>query len=145
MAGGGKANLWPGSGMFRSRAKWIVAAEQVETNRRYLRCCGRIDPRWIEPLAEHLIKRTYSDLHWERKSALAVALERLTLFGLVIVPGRLRCVMGRFDADASRQLLIEHSLVEGDPATEASVLEAQRGAAGRSQTTFRPSCGDATS
>ena len=44
VAGGGKANLWPGSGMFRSKAKWIVAAEQVETTRRYLRCCGRIDP-----------------------------------------------------------------------------------------------------
>ena len=65
VAGGGKANLWPGSGMFHSKTKWIVAAEQVETTRRYLRCCGRIDPRWIEPLAAHLIKRTYSELHWE--------------------------------------------------------------------------------
>ena len=113
MAGGGKANLWPGSGMFRSKAKWIVAAEQVETTRRYLRCCGRIDPRWIEPLAGHLIKRTYSDLHWESKWASAVALERLTLFGLVIVAGR-PVRYGPIDADASRQLLIEHGLVEGD-------------------------------
>ena len=47
---GGKAEPWPGSGMFHSKTKWIVAAEQVETTRRYLRCCGRIDPRWIEPL-----------------------------------------------------------------------------------------------
>ena len=113
VAGGGKANLWPGSGMFRSKAKWIVAAEQVETTRRYLRCCGRIDPRWIEPLAGHLIKRTYSDLHWESKWASAVALERLTLFGLVIVAGR-PVRYGPIDADASRQLLIEHGLVEGD-------------------------------
>ena len=104
VAGGGKANLWPGSGMFHSKAKWIVAAEQVETTRRYLRCCGRIDPRWIEPLAGHLIKRTYSDLHWESKWASAAALERLTLFGLVIVAGR-PVRYGPIDADASRQLL----------------------------------------
>ena len=90
-----------------------MAAEQVETTRRYLRCCGRIDPRWIEPLAEHLIKRTYSDLHWDGKWASAVALERLTLFGLVIVAGR-PVRYGPIDADASRQLLIEHGLVEGD-------------------------------
>ena len=88
VAGGGKANLWPGSGMFKIKAKWLVAAEQVETTRRYLRCCGRIDPRWIEPLAGHLTKRTYSDLRWEGKWASAVALERLSLFGLVIVAGR---------------------------------------------------------
>src|SRR5208337_2426814 len=121
VAGGGKANLWPGSGMFRSKAKWIVAAEQVETTRRYLRCCGRIDPRWIEPLAEHLIKRTYSDLHWESKWASAVALERLTLFGLVIVAGR-PMRYGPIDADASRQLLIEHGLVQGDIEPKPAVL-----------------------
>ena len=121
VAGGGKANLWPGSGMFHSKAKWIVAAEQVETTRRYLRCCGRIDPRWIEPLAGHLIKRTYSDLHWQGNWASAVALERLTLFGLVIVAGR-PVRYGPIDADASRQLLIEHGLVEGDIEPKPAVL-----------------------
>ena len=121
VAGGGKANLWPGSGMFRSKTKWIVAAEQVETTRRYLRCCGRINPRWIEPLAEHLIKRTYSDLHWESKWASAVALERLTLFGLVIVAGR-PVRYGPIDADASRQLLIEHGLIEGDLEPKPALL-----------------------
>ena len=98
-----------------------MAAEQVETTRRYLRCCGRIDPRWIEPLAGHLIKRTYSDLHWEGKWASAVALERLTLFGLVIVAGR-PVRYGPIDADASRQLLIEHGLVEGDMEPKPAVL-----------------------
>jgi ATP-dependent helicase HrpA len=121
VAGGGKANLWPGSGMFSGKTKWIVAAEQVETTRRYLRCCGRIDPRWIEPLAGHLIKRTYSDLHWDGKWASAVALERLTLFGLVIVAGR-PVRYGPIDADAARQLLIEHGLVEGDIEPKPAVL-----------------------
>jgi ATP-dependent helicase HrpA len=113
VSGGGKANLWPGSGIFQSKAKWIVAAEQVETTRRYLRCCGRIDPRWLEPLAGRLLKRSYSELHWESKWASAVALERLTLFGLVIVAGR-QVRYGPIDADAARQLLIEHGLVQGD-------------------------------
>jgi ATP-dependent helicase HrpA len=113
VAGGGKASVWPGSGMFRGNTKWVVAAEQVETTRRYLRCCARIDPRWIEPLAGHLLKRTYSDAHWESKWASASALERLTLFGLVIVAGR-PVRYGPIDADASRQLLIEHGLVQGD-------------------------------
>lgn len=113
IAGGGKAVLWPGSGLFRGSARWIVAAEQVETTRRYLRCCARIDPRWIEPLAGHLIKRTYSDVHWESKWASAAALERLTLFGLAVVAGR-PVRYGPIDPDASRQLLIEHGLVQGD-------------------------------
>ena len=63
--------------------------------------------------AQHLIKRTYNDLHWEGKWASAVALERLTLFGLVIVAGR-PVRYGPIDANASRQLLIEHGLVGGD-------------------------------
>ena len=113
VAGGGKVVLWPGSGLFRGTAKWVVAAEQVETTRRYLRCCARIDPRWIEPLAGHLIKRTYSDMHWESKWASAAALERLMLFGLVIVAGR-PVRYGLIDPDASRQLFIEHGLVQGD-------------------------------
>ena len=92
----------------------------METTRRFLR--WRADhPRWIEPLAEHLIKRTYSELHWESKWASAVALERLTLFGLVIVAGR-AVRYGPIDADASRQLLIEHGLVQGDIEPKPAVL-----------------------
>ncbi len=121
VAGGGKANLWPGSGMFHGKAEWIVAVEQVETTRRYLRCCARIDPRWIEPLAEHLIKRSYNDMHWESKWSSAAALERLTLFGLVIVARR-PVRYGPIDPEASRQLLIEHGLVQGDWQPKPAVL-----------------------
>src|SRR4029077_18838054 len=59
-AGGMKAYLWPGSGIIGKKPKWIVAAELVETTRRFLRTCARIDPAWIEPLAGHLIDRSYS-------------------------------------------------------------------------------------
>ena len=113
VAGGGKAILWPGSGVLRAKPKWIAAAEVIETTRRYLRTCARIDPRWIERLAGHLVNRTYSDLHWDPAWASAVALERVTLFGLTIVAGR-RVRYGPIDPAASRQLFIEHGLVEGD-------------------------------
>jgi ATP-dependent helicase HrpA len=112
-AGGGKCQLWPGSSLFQKKPKWIVAAEVVETTRRYLRVCARIDPRWIEPLAEHLVKRSYSELHWDAESGAALADERVALFGLTIVPRR-RVAYGRIDPATSRQLLIQHGLVEGD-------------------------------
>jgi ATP-dependent helicase HrpA len=112
VAGGGKAHLWPGSGVFKQKPKWIVAAEVVETTRRYLRTCGQIDPRWIERIAAHLIKRTYHGVHWAPAHASAMALEKITLFGLTIVPGR-RIAYGPIDPAMSRHLLIEQGLVEG--------------------------------
>jgi ATP-dependent helicase HrpA len=112
VAGGGKANLWPGSGIFKAKPKWVVAAELVETTRRYLRTCGRIDPRWIEPIAGHLVKRSYHGVHWAPAHASAMALERITLFGLTIVAGR-RIHYGPIDPTTSRHLLIEQGLVEG--------------------------------
>ncbi|MCC6126175.1 MAG: ATP-dependent RNA helicase HrpA [Pirellulales bacterium] len=112
VAGGGKGNLWPGSGVFQGRPKWIVAAEVVETTRRYLRCCAKIDPRWIEPLAGHLAKKTHRDPQWDPAAASAMAIERVTLFGLTIVPGR-RVRLGPIDPQTARELLIRHGLVEG--------------------------------
>ena len=112
MAGGGKAHVWPGSGVFQQKPKWLVAAEVVETTRRYLRTCGRIDPRWIERIAGHLVKRTYHGVHWAPAHASAMALERVTLFGLTIVAGR-RIHYGPIDPAMSRHLMIEQGLVEG--------------------------------
>jgi ATP-dependent helicase HrpA len=112
-AGGMKANVWPGSGVFVSRPKWIVAAELVETTKRYLRTVARIDPAWIEPLAEHLVTRTHSEPHWDRSAGSAMAFERVSLFGLTIVPRR-RVRLGRIDPATARRLLIQHGLVERD-------------------------------
>ncbi|NUQ66238.1 MAG: ATP-dependent RNA helicase HrpA [Pirellulales bacterium] len=113
VAGGGKAQLWPGSAVFKARPTWVVAAEVVETTRRYLRTCARIDPRWIESIAGHLIKRSYSDPHWQRATASAMAVERVTLFGLTVVPGR-KVRYGPIKPDVARALLIQNGLVEGD-------------------------------
>ena len=112
VAGGGKANIWPGSGVFEQKPKWLVAAEVVETTRRYLRVCGQIDPRWIESVAGHLVKRTYHGVHSAPAHASAMALEKITLFGLTIVAGR-RIHYGPIDPAASRHLMIEQGLVEG--------------------------------
>jgi ATP-dependent helicase HrpA len=112
-AGGLKAHLWPGSGVFAAKPKWIVAAELVETTKRYLRTVARIDPTWIEPLAEHLVTKTHSEPHWDRSAGSAMAFERVSLFGLTIVPRR-RVRLGRIDPETARRLLIQHGLVERD-------------------------------
>ncbi len=121
VAGGGKALLWPGSGIFGGRPKWVVAAELVETGRRYLRFCAKVQPRWIEPIAAHLVKRAYSDVHWDRAAASAVAMERVSLFGLTLVSGR-RVRYGPIDPAGSRELLIQHGLVDGELDTKADFL-----------------------
>lgn len=112
-AGDTRLHLWPGSALFSQRPKWITAAELVETSRRYCRVVARIDPKWIEPLAAHLVDRHYDEPHWDASSGSAMVWERVTLFGLPIVPRR-RVPLGPLDPATARQLLIQHGLVEGD-------------------------------
>jgi ATP-dependent helicase HrpA len=110
--------IFPGSGLARPKAgqgapDWIVAAELVETSRLWARDVARIEPEWIEPLAAHLVRRSYSEPHWERKRGSAVALEKVTLYGVPIVIDR-KVSYGRIDPAAARELFIRHALVEGD-------------------------------
>ena len=112
-AGGTKSYLWPGSGIFESKPKWTVAAEVIETTRRYLRTVARIEPKWLVPLADHLVKRTYGKPRWSRKQSTVTAHETITLFGLTIESKRLT-KYGKIDPDLSRHLFIQHALVEGD-------------------------------
>lgn len=112
-AGGTLFYLWPGSALFERKPKWIVAGEAIETSQRYLRTIGRIQPEWIEPPAEHLVKRTYTDPFWSRKSGTVLAYEKVTLFGLTIVAGRRR-PYAHTDPVAARHLFIQHALLEGD-------------------------------
>lgn len=110
--GGVKFNLWPGSGLFEKRPQWIIAAELVETSRRYGRTAARVSPTWIEPIADHIVKRTYSDPHWHVKSESVMAYERVNLFGLPVVQKR-RVRYGKNDQEVARQIFIQHGLVEG--------------------------------
>ena len=117
-AGGNKFWLWPGSGVFVSKPKWVTAAELVETSKRYIRTVAQIDPDWIEPLAGHLVTCSYSEPHWDRKSAAALALEKVSLFGLVIVPRR-RIRYGRIEPAMAREIFIRSALVADEYDTRA--------------------------
>ena len=111
-ARGGRFALWPGSGV-KGQPSWVMVAELVETSRLWGRTAARIDPRWVEPLAEHVLRRSYDDPRWEKKRASVVATERVTLYGLPIVAGR-AVPYGSIDPVLSRDLFIRRGLVEGD-------------------------------
>ena len=124
-AGGLQLLLWPGSGLRRSRPKWIVAAELVETSQRYARTVARIQPEWIEPLAPHLVRRSYSDPRWHRKRGAVMAWEKVTLMGMPIVVRR--AVRYRpIDPVASRQLFIQDALVQQQLETREPFFEQNR-------------------
>ncbi|MFF2653030.1 ATP-dependent RNA helicase HrpA [Streptomyces sp. NPDC058045] len=108
-----KFALFPGSALFRKPPRFVMSAELVETSRLWARVNARIEPEWIEPLAEHLLKRTYSEPHWEKDQAAVMAYEKVTLYGVPIVAQR-KVNYGRIDPETSRDLFIRHALVEGD-------------------------------
>ena len=112
-ARGVRFSVFPGSALFRNQPRWVVAAELVETSRLWARVNARIEPEWVEPLAEHLVKRTYSEPHWERRRGAVMASERVTLYGVPLVAGR-KVNYGRIDPELCRELFIRHALVEGD-------------------------------
>ncbi|MEJ3652343.1 ATP-dependent RNA helicase HrpA [Actinomycetes bacterium KLBMP 9759] len=124
-ARGAKFMIFPGSPLARKQPRWVMAAELVETSRLFARTVARIKPEWIEPLAGHLVKRTYSEPHWSRKRAAAVAVERVTLHGVPIVVDR-KVDFGRIDPEVSRELFIRHALVEGDWDTRHRFFHANR-------------------
>jgi ATP-dependent helicase HrpA len=117
-AGGQTFVLWPGSVLFKSKPKWIVAAELVETTRRYARVVAGIDPAAVEKLAVHLTKKTYTDPQWDRKSSSVMANEKVLLFGLPIVSQR-RVRFGPVNPKEARPIFIEHALVHHDFDTTA--------------------------
>ncbi|HEX3958921.1 MAG TPA: ATP-dependent RNA helicase HrpA [Trebonia sp.] len=112
-ARGTRFSIFPGSGLARRTPDWIVAAELVETSRLWGRMAAAIDPEWIEPLAQHLVRRSYSEPRWSRKRGAAVATEKVTLYGIPIVADR-TVAFSQVDPVTSRDLFIRHALVEGD-------------------------------
>ena len=110
-ARGIKYSVFPGSCLKKTRPKWIVAAELVETSKLYARCVAAIEPEWVEKLAPHLVSRQYFDPHWEKDSAQVMAAERVTLYGLPIV-NRRRVHFGRINPSAAREIFIREGLVK---------------------------------
>ncbi|MEU3773593.1 ATP-dependent RNA helicase HrpA [Streptomyces sp. NPDC032472] len=112
-ARGAKFAVFPGSALFKKQPKFVMSAELVETSRLWARVNAKVEPEWVEPLAQHLIKRTYSEPHWEKDQAAVMAYERVTLYGVPIVAQR-KVNYGRIDPEVSRELFIRNALVEGD-------------------------------
>ncbi|MFI6289463.1 ATP-dependent RNA helicase HrpA [Streptomyces sp. NPDC051018] len=112
-ARGAKFAVFPGSALFRKPPRLVMSAELVETSRLWARVNAKIEPEWIEPLAQHLLKRTYSEPHWEKDQAAVMAYEKVTLYGVPIVAQR-KVNYGRIDPETSRDLFIRNALVEGD-------------------------------
>lgn len=112
-ARGTRFAVFPGSALFKKRHPFVMAAELVETSRLWARSVARIEPEWAEEVAGDLVKRTYNEPHWSRRAGSVVAQEKVTLFGVTLVPDR-SVRFGRIDPELSRELFIRHALVEGD-------------------------------
>jgi ATP-dependent helicase HrpA len=112
-ARGAKFAIFPGSALFKKQPRWVMSAELVETSRLWGRVNARIEPEWAEKLAPHLVKHSYSEPHWEKKQGAVMAYEKVTLYGLPIVPRR-RVGYSRIDPALCRELFIRNALVEGD-------------------------------
>ncbi len=115
----------PGSALFKKPPRWVMAAELVETSRLWGRVAARIEPEWAESLGQHLVKRTYSEPHWEQPAGAVMALEKVTLYGVPIVASR-RVNYGRIDPPLSRELFIRHALVQGEWETHHQFFHANR-------------------
>ena len=112
-ARGARFAIFPDSALARKPPRWVMAAELVETSRLWARTVARIEPEWAEPLAGGLVRRSYSEPHWDSKRGAVLAAEKVSLYGLPIVPAR-QVNYGRIDPVAARELFIQHALVEGD-------------------------------
>ncbi|MFJ9039960.1 ATP-dependent RNA helicase HrpA [Streptomyces sp. NPDC102406] len=120
-----KFAIFPGSALFKKPPRFVMSAELVETSRLWARVNAKIEPEWVEPLAEHLLKRTYSEPHWEKDQAAVMAYEKVTLYGVPLVAQR-KINYGRIDPEVSRELFIRNALVEGDWRTHHKFFAANR-------------------
>ncbi|HHE9433787.1 TPA: ATP-dependent RNA helicase HrpA [Haemophilus influenzae] len=104
--------IFPNSVLFKKQPKWVMAAELVETSKLWGRMVAEIEPEWIEPLAEHLIKKSYSEPRWSKSRGAVIADEKVTLYGVPIVAVR-PVNYGAIDPTVSREIFIQSALVEG--------------------------------
>ena len=105
--------IFPNSVLFKKQPKWVMAAELVETSKLWGRMVAEIEPEWIEPLAEYLIKKSYSEPRWSKSRGAVIADEKVTLYGVPIVAAR-PVNYGAIEPTVSREIFIQSALVEGD-------------------------------
>jgi len=117
-ARGIKFFIWPGSSLGKKAGKWVMSAELVDTTRLYARCLAKIQPEWLERVGGHLLKKSYGEPRWEKRTAQVSAYERATLYGLVVYSQR-RVDYARFNPEHAREIFIRDALVGGDFETRA--------------------------
>ena len=122
-ARGIRFHVAPGSSLKKLRPKWVIAAELVDTTKLYARCVAKIEPDWIEPLAHGLTESHYSDPRWDRKMGMVNAWERVSLYGLTIIPKR-RVHYGPINPAEAREIFIREALANGDFDTRAAFFTA---------------------
>ena len=112
-ARGREVMIFPGSGLFGSAGSWIVAAEMVETSRLFARTVATIDAGWLEPAGGRLCRSVFTDPRWDMRRGEVVATEQVSLFGLIIVPGR-TTAYGPVNPEEAADIFIRHALVRGE-------------------------------
>ncbi len=122
-ARGIRFHIAPGSTLKKARPKWVIAAELVDTTKLYARCVAKIEPDWIEPLARGLTESQYSDPRWDRKMGMVNAWERVSLYGLTIIPKR-RVHYGPINPVESREIFIREALANGEFDSKAAFFVA---------------------
>ncbi len=115
----------PGSCLKKTRPKWVMAAELVDTSKLYARCVAKIEPDWIEPLARNLTNSTYTDPRWDKKKAQVTAWERVSLYGLTVVPKR-RVHYGPINIEVSHEIFIREALANMELESKAPFLAANK-------------------
>ena len=117
-ARGIKFHIWPGSSLGKKAGKWVMAAELVETTRLYARCLAQIQPEWVEKIGAHLLKKSWGEPRWEKRTAQVTASERATLYGIVVYSQR-RINYALHNPAEAREIFIRDALVAGDYETRA--------------------------
>ncbi len=117
-ARGIKLSIHPGSALAKKAPKWIMAAELTDTGRLLARTVAEARPEWIEAAGRHLLTRMYLEPHWEKDGARVVAFERVSLYGITLVPRR-KIHYGPIDPELARELFIRGALVAGEYDTQA--------------------------
>ncbi len=112
-ARGVKFLIFPGSALAKKSPKWLCAAALVETSRLFARTVAAIDPCWLEWQGAHLIKKSYADPHWSKKSGAVLASLTISLYGLAVVQGR-QVQYGTVDPALCHELMIKEGLVGGE-------------------------------
>ncbi|WP_426360559.1 ATP-dependent RNA helicase HrpA [Pseudocolwellia sp. HL-MZ19] len=120
-----KFYIFPGSGVAKKSPKWVMGAELVETSRLFARMVGKIDAQWIEPLADHLVKKSYSEPHWEKKQGAVMASEQVSLYGLILVANR-KVNFNKIEPDTCREIFIREALVNADCTIQENFFKANK-------------------